>query len=138
MALEMGKENCQGGQRELRVLAVDDDSGVRLLIADVLREARYRVLTASNGAEAVGILEAEPVDVLITDYHMPRMNGIELIRWSQKRLPHVGTIMMTGDTREGVATEAVKSGAHRILLKPFPYERLLLLVEELGKAALAA
>jgi len=138
MALDMGIGNTQGGQRELRVLAVDDDSGVRLLIADVLREASYRVLTASDGAEAMDILEAEPVDVLITDYHMPRMNGLELIRWSQERLPRLGTIMMTGDPREALATEAYKFGTHRILLKPFPFEHLLLLVEELGRAALAA
>lgn len=125
-------------QRELRVLAVDDDEGIRLLIADVLREASCRVLTASNGAEAMNILKAEPVDLLITDYHMPRMNGVELIRWSRERLPHVATVMMTGDPAEAVAAEAWKSGAHRILLKPFPFEHLLHLVGELRGGALAA
>jgi CheY-like chemotaxis protein len=128
----------ENGHRDLRVLAVDDDDGVRLLIAEVLREASCRVFTASDGAAAMVILEAEPVDLLITDYHMPRMDGLELIRRSRERLPHVVTIMMTGDLRETVADEAWKSGTHRILLKPFSYEDLLLLVEELGRTVPAA
>jgi DNA-binding response OmpR family regulator len=126
------------GQRELRVLAVDDDGSIRLLLADVLEEAGCRVFTAPDGAEAMDILEEEPVDLLITDYHMPRMNGLDLIRRSRERYPQVAAIMMTGDTRETVAAEARKSGAYRILLKPFAFEELLLLVGNLRGAMLAA
>ncbi len=126
------------GQRELRVLAVDDDHGIRLLIADELTEAGCQVFTASDGQEAVSILEAEPVDLLITDNNMPRMNGLELIRWIRAHLPHVATIMMTGDPSQMTTTEAWASGVHRILLKPFSLEHLLLLVGELRGQALAA
>lgn len=127
-----------GKQGELRVLAVDDNEGIRLLIADVLMEAGCRVFTAANGTEAMNILKDEFVDLLITDYHMPQMNGLELIRWSRTRLPQMAVVMMTGDASEAVADEGWKSGAHRILLKPFSFEHLLLLVGELRGEALAA
>ncbi len=125
-------------QRELRVLAVDDDHGIRLLIADELTEAGCRVFTARDGQEAVSILEVEQVDLIITDNNMPRMSGLELIRWIRAHLPHVATIMMTGDPSQMTMTEAWASGVHRILLKPFSLEHLLLLVGELRGQALAA
>ena len=79
--------------REPWVLVVDDAEQTRRLIADELREAGCRVWTASNGVEAVEILEAQRVDVLFTDCDMPRMNGLELIRWSRAHLPHVPTVL---------------------------------------------
>ncbi len=126
------------GRPALRVLAVDDNDAIRGLMADVLSEASCRVFTASDGAEAVEILQAEPMDLLLTDYDMPRMNGLELIRWSRAHLPHVATVMITGAEREAVAPEAWKSGAHRILLKPFSVEHLLLVVGDVLGATASA
>ena len=123
---------------EFWVLVVDDSEPARCLIADILREAGCQVRTASDGVEAVEMLEAERVDLLLTDYDMPRMNGLELIRWSRAQLPHVPTVLMTGHEREAVAADAWKCGALRILLKPFSIEHLLLLVGELQGAAVAA
>lgn len=123
-------------RRELRVLVVDDDANIRLLIAEQLREACCRVFTASDGEEAVEILEREPVDLLVTDYEMPRMNGLELIRWSQARLPHLPTVLITGHEPETVAAEGWRCGTLRMLRKPFSVEHLLLLVGELCGAAL--
>jgi CheY-like chemotaxis protein len=123
--------------RGIRVLVVDDDAGVRLFLAEVLREASCQVLTASDGAEAAGVLAGERVDLLITDYDMPRMNGLDLIRWSQARLPHVPTVLITGHDPETVMGEGWKGGALRILVKPFTEEHLLLLVGELCGAALS-
>ena len=123
---------------ELRVLAADDDGAILLLITDVLREAGYQVFSAADGAEALRILQTEAVDLLLTDFRMPRMNGLELIRWSRANLPYMATILMTGDTSEWLAAEARSSGAHGILLKPFPFEHLLHLLEELRAAKSAA
>ena len=119
------------------VLVVEDGDKTRRLVADVLREARCRVWTASDGVEAVEILEAERVDLLLTDYDMPRMNGLELLRWSQAHVPHVPRVLMTGHEREAVAAEAWKCGAQRILLKPFSVDHLLLILGELRVAAAA-
>ena len=113
------------------VLVVDDAEQTRCLIADELREAGCRVSTASDGVEAVEILETERVDLLFTDCDMPRMNGLELIRWSRAHLPHVPAVLMTGHERDAVGAEAWHCGALRILLKPFSIEHLLMLVREL-------
>jgi two-component system chemotaxis response regulator CheY len=125
-------------RRQLRVLAVDDNQAIRLLLADVLSEAGYRVLIADNGAEAVEILEVEPVDVLITDYDMPRMNGLELIQWSRAHMPHATTVLVTGHDPEAIRAKDWPLGAPRILRKPFSEEDLLLLLGELRDATLTA
>ena len=124
--------------RALRVLAADDDGLILQLITEVLRETGCKVLSAADGAEALRILQTEDVDLLLTDFRMPRMNGLELIRWSRANLPYVATVLMTGDTSEWLTAEARSSGAHGILLKPFPFERLLHLLEELRTVKPAA
>jgi CheY-like chemotaxis protein len=125
-----------GARRELRVLVVDDDEGIRLYLGDVLREAGCRVLTASDGIEAVEILGALPVDLVITDYSMPRMGGLELIRWCQAILPRVPTVLISGHDFEKVPGERGEPGALRVLQKPFSEEILLLVVGELSGAEL--
>ena len=126
------------GRGELHVLVVDDDDNIRLLIADVLTEADCRVFRASNGVEAVHVLESERVDLLITDYDMPGMNGLEVVRWCQVHLPRVATVLMTGHGPEAVAQEGWDFGALRIILKPFSVEGLLILARELRGAALTS
>ncbi len=123
--------------REPWVLLVEDAEQTRRIVAEELRQAGCRVWTASDGAEAVEILEAERVDILFTDCDMPRMNGLELIRWSQAHMPHIPTVLMTGHERDAIGAEAWHCGALRILLKPFSIEHLLLLVRELRGVAVS-
>lgn len=117
--------------REPWVLVVEDAELTRCLIADELREAGCQVWTAADGVEAVEILETQRVDLLFTDCDMPRMNGLELIRWSRAHLPHVPTVLMTGHDRDAIGAEAWDCGTLRILLKPFSIQHILLLVKEL-------
>jgi len=124
--------------RALRVLAADDDGVILHLITEVLGEAGCKVFSAADGAEALRLLQTEDVDLLLTDFRMPRMNGLELIRWSRANLPYVATVLMTGDTSEWLRAEARSSGAHGFLLKPFPFEHLLHLLEELRTVKPAA
>ncbi len=115
-------------RRELHVLVVDDDSMLRLLLVEVLAQAGCRVFTACDGVEAVRLLEEEPVDCLITDYDMPRMNGLELIRWSKANLPQMTVVMMSGRNCQALAAEGRECGALRVLLKPIAVEHLLSLL----------
>lgn len=62
-----------------RVLVVDDESLLRRLLERVLRDGGYEVVSARHGAEALAILAEKPVDVIVTDFMMPRMNGAELV-----------------------------------------------------------
>ncbi len=119
---------------EICVLVVDDDEGVRSWLSVLLTEARCRVLTAPDGVEATSLLKTEAVDLLITDYAMPRMNGLDLTRWTRTCLPHVGVIVITGNNDPALAAAAHRAGALRVLLKPFPMEELLPLAEEIRQA----
>ncbi len=120
----------------LRVLVVDDDEAIRLYIGEVLREAGCRVLTASDGIEAVEILGASPADLLITDYNMPRMSGLELMRWCQAHLPRLPILLISGQDPESIPVKGEKRGALRVLQKPFSEEHLLLVVGDLCGAGL--
>ncbi|MBI2115350.1 MAG: response regulator [candidate division NC10 bacterium] len=122
----MGEE-----RRELRVLAVDDDPRMRFLLAEMLAHTSCRVLTASDGAEAMEILEEEPVDLLITDYEMPRMNGLDLIRWSKARFPRMTAVMITGQDSQAIVAQGRECGAFRVLAKPFSVQQLAALMAEL-------
>jgi CheY-like chemotaxis protein len=120
--------------REIRVLVVDDDEGVRLFLSVILSEEGCRVLSAPDGAEGQEILRIHPVDLLITDYNMPRMNGLDLISWSRLRLPEVPAVLVTGQEDPALEAAARACGALRVFLKPFPIEELLLLVGQLRRA----
>lgn len=115
----------------LRVLAVDDDPLFRELLVELLAQAGCRVLTACDGAEATEILASQPVDVLITDYEMPRLNGLGLIRWSRTHFPGLSTVMITGQNSHAVAAEAREWGALRVLSKPVTVEHLSSLLREI-------
>ncbi len=132
----MGKGRRPMGEERhgFRVLVVDDDEAIRIYLGEVLREAGCRVLTASDGIEAVEILGASPVDLLITDYNMPRMSGLELIRWCQAILPALPTVLISGQDPETVPVKGGRRAALRVLQKPFSEEHLLLMVGELSGA----
>ncbi len=115
---------------DLVVLAVDDDSALRQHLAEALPLLGCRVLTASDGVEAMTILDAQRVDLLITDYDMPRMNGLELIQWATGRLPRLTAVLMTGQSSPSVAAAAQECGARHVLLKPVSVQHLLSLLEQ--------
>jgi DNA-binding NtrC family response regulator len=120
--------------RAMRVLVVDDDKSVRSLLSVELAEAGYSVLTASDGLEAVEILNAGRVDLLITDYSMRQMNGLNLLWLTKLNFPELPAVMMTGHA-DPVLTEAAHAcGALRIFQKPFPIGDLLVLASQFRRA----
>lgn len=127
-------ESTVSEESGFRVLVVDDDEGVRLLLSVILSEEGCRVLCAPDGFEGREILKAYSVDLLITDYNMPRMNGLDLISWSRLRLPEVPAVLVTGQEDPALEAAARACGALRVFPKPLFLEELLLLVGQLRKA----
>ena len=80
----------------LTILAVDDDSLVLMNTLAMLEDLGHRVLSASSGPEALAIAEREPVDLVITDYAMPTMNGVQLLDALRKRNPDLPALLATG------------------------------------------
>lgn len=109
------------------VLVVEDDVLVRLVIAGYLRDCGYRVFEASNGAEAVKLLEREDavIDVVLTDVEMPgEMDGFALAHWIRRQRPDVDVVMAGTPARAAdAAGDLCEEGPHRAK----PYEPRLAL-----------
>jgi two-component system, probable response regulator PhcQ len=102
------------------ILVVDDEPRVLDALRRTLRDPAYRVLTASDGREALSLLAAEQVDVLLSDIDMPGMNGIELVKEVRRRFPEVIRLLLTGDASLDSALDAINDGeVYRYLVKPW-------------------
>jgi DNA-binding NtrC family response regulator len=110
------------------ILVVDDAPDTLEMLKRNLMSKSYRVYTAPGVAEAVRILESTRVDLVITDYKMPEISGIDLVRHVRENYKYLGIIMITGYPSIQGAVEAVKTGAEEYLPKPFTKEELFSVV----------
>jgi two-component system, chemotaxis family, chemotaxis protein CheY len=106
----------------MRFLVVDDSSTMRRIIINTLNKLGYMdIVEAGNGREGVDKLEAGPVDVIVTDWNMPEMSGIDFIRHvrsapATKDLP---VLMVTTNAAKDDIVEALKVGVNSYVVKPF-------------------
>ncbi len=127
-----------------RILIVDDELDVRDSVKCVLDLAGYEVLTADNATEALERLGCTPIDLVITDIIMPKMNGVQAIQSIRQEFPLVRIVAISGGGNFGAAgyqpaaiatnaylRSAEEAGAHVVLTKPFEVEDLLQAVETL-------
>jgi CheY-like chemotaxis protein len=100
------------------VLVVDDEQGIRDMLARHLRFVGHEVLRAGNGREALEILERQCVDVVVTDLVMPEMDGVALMRALREGYPTVPFIAITGHVELRHLLTAMRLGAEDCLFKP--------------------
>jgi two-component system, cell cycle sensor histidine kinase and response regulator CckA len=115
------------------ILVVDDEDIVRGLIARTLMEGGYRVLQASHGAAAIGLLElqAQEVDLVICDLVMPILGGRELSAWMKDHCPELPLLFISGYPKAYLEAHHLYDATVPMLRKPFLPSRLLETVEEL-------
>ncbi|HCO12098.1 MAG TPA: sigma-54-dependent Fis family transcriptional regulator [Desulfonauticus sp.] len=106
------------------LLVVDDEASQRLLIKAVMEEEGWLVKEASNGLEALNILDQENVQVILADLKMPKMDGLELLHKVQSIDSHLPVILLTAFGTVDLAVEAMKKGAFDFLTKPTDIEEL--------------
>ncbi len=111
-----------------KVLIVDDEKYIRETLRIILRDAGYEVVTASGGIEALGIVRSDIVDIVLTDYRMPEMNGVALMEAVYKLDPTIVTVIMSAYSEIRPAVEALKHGAFDYIEKVFSNEELLFVV----------
>jgi two-component system, NtrC family, sensor kinase len=125
-----GTTPCADGLPESVLLIVDDDEHVRRALRRVLRRARCRILDAPEGQTALEILGREAVQVVVSDYRMPGMSGIEFLRIVKDRWPRIQRVLLTGQADSTAIEEAVnQSEIFRFIWKPWDDGHLLITIQ---------
>lgn len=113
------------------ILLVDDEAGIRAMVQQNLQRAVYRVLTAADGVEAVGLLNGgAQVDLILSDQNMPLMDGMELLRQAKHLRPLAPFIMLTAYGSIEDAVSAMKQGAFDYLCKPWQTDEMIIAIEK--------
>ncbi len=114
------------------VLVVDDEELFLLSLVDALapHEARFRVVTALSGEDALELIGRLPVDLVITDVRMPGMDGVELVRQLASRHPRLPVIVMTAFSSARLLRELASCFPAAVLEKPLELEELVRVVEQ--------
>jgi len=119
-------------KRKPRVLVVDDSLSVRKYASLMLENNGVEVLTATHGLEALGVLDEEQVDLVLSDLEMPVMHGYELLTEIKRRddLSNLPVVVITSRAGEQHRERAFDLGAIDYLVKPFNEDALLALISE--------
>lgn len=115
-------------KKDISVLVVDDEGIMRNLLADVLQDEGYSVLTAVDGEEAIKISNDSKFDIVITDLKMPGINGIEVLKKFKSINSNSCIIVITAYASVESAVEAMKEGAYDYVTKPFNIDEIKLIV----------
>ncbi|MCU0617224.1 MAG: response regulator, partial [Gemmatimonadaceae bacterium] len=105
-------------------LIVDDEAPLRAVLRRILEQQGMRCRDAASGAEAIRMLEAEPAALVLSDYHMPEMDGVQLLGVIRERWPDTAVVMVTGVSDVDLAVQCLASGAMDYVTKPFRVEEI--------------
>lgn len=111
----------------MKILTVDDFSTMRRIIRNMLRQLGYtNIVEAEDGVMALSMLQREKVDFVISDWNMPNMSGLELLKAmrADDSLKSIPVLMVTAEALRDNIVEAVKAGVSNYVVKPFTAETL--------------
>jgi DNA-binding NtrC family response regulator len=112
------------------IVLVDDEPDIRIILSRVLRHVAdgYELIAVGSAAAALEILAVRPVPLLITDYNMPGMNGIDLAHAVKSTAPATTVVLLTAYATPEMARRAQEAGADHSLPKPFSFDELEVIV----------
>lgn len=111
------------------ILVVDDERTMLSLLEKILSQDGYHVYLATNGREALAVIEKQHVDIIITDMKMPELDGFGLLKIVKNEYPEISVIMMTGYGDTYTVKDALLLGADEYITKPFRSHEISLVVE---------
>lgn len=120
-----------------RILVVEDDRGTRRLTEDVLLDAGYEPITASNGLEALDIMERKHIDLIVLDVMMPEMDGFELLQQLRCNGFDLPVLIVTAKQALPDKKQGLRLGADDYMVKPVDEEEMLLRISALLRRAQA-
>ena len=112
-----------------RLLIVDDDAAVRILLSRILENEGYACFVAEDALSARELLKSRPFDLILCDIIMPGESGLDLIRFCKKEYPDMGVIMVTGIADPQCAKEVLGIGVYGYIIKPFSNDQLLIIAD---------
>jgi len=121
---------------DIRILVVDDMSTMRRIIKTILNQLGYNnIEEAENGKQALAKLKKEKFDFVITDWNMPEMDGLSLVKTirSDEELKNLPVLMVTAEAKKENVIEALKAGVNNYIVKPFTPEVLKEKMEKIFK-----
>ncbi|MFN7781667.1 MAG: chemotaxis response regulator CheY [Aquimonas sp.] len=128
--------------KNIKILIVDDFSTMRRIVKNLLNDLGFQITSeAEDGNSALAHLRSAPVDLVITDWNMPGMTGIELLKAirTDPKLAHLPVMMVTAEAKREQIIEAAQSGVNGYIIKPFTaqtlQEKLQKIFERMGSAA---
>lgn len=111
-------------QSPLRCIIVDDEAPLRAILRRVMEADGYECQEAPSGVEALELMEQEPAPLVLSDYHMPRMDGGELLRCVHERWPDTAVVIVTAVSDVDQAVRCLDEGALDYVTKPFRIEEI--------------
>jgi two-component system, chemotaxis family, chemotaxis protein CheY len=109
------------------IVIVDDSESIREVVSFTLENAGYQVLSAIDGEDALKYFDGRELDLLITDLHMPKLNGIELIKKVRENANYklLPILFLTTESQQSIKQDAKDAGATGWIIKPFVPAKLL-------------
>ncbi len=105
-------------QNQITVLAVDDSQDILFALSAICELEGWRAITTTEGNEVLTLMETDRPDIVLVDYHMPRMDGIEVVRSIRAVNPHIPILVLTIESARSVADAFLAMGADDFALKP--------------------
>lgn len=116
-------------KQPISILAVDDEESFLELLTTVLQHEGYYVNTASDGVAAINILQTLPFDLVLLDLRMPRVDGLEVLKFIKDQYFDTQVIMLTGVSDVKLAVECMQLGAFHYITKPYSTGELLAVID---------
>lgn len=113
-----------------RILIVDDEPSIRMVLRAHLTRSGYEVTAAENGAEAIDLLRNEDFHLVVSDLKMPVVDGMEVLAHCKTEYPGLPVILITAHGTVDSAVEAIKNGAQDYVTKPFDSDELLPIIQK--------
>ncbi|UOQ45326.1 response regulator [Halobacillus salinarum] len=107
-----------------KILIVDDQPGIRMLLEEILKSEGYEIVTAKTGKQACEMMEAEKPDLTIMDYNLPVMNGHEVLKTFDEMSAHNPVIIITGSSEDSIKEHTQFSFVQEIIAKPFDIHKM--------------